>query len=181
MIHWVKTMPPAKGDLTGYRPFIRNDWFRRHYMVFTYSLMAVLTVLAFLTCRCGEISLLMRYLLPVAVFLVHELLHILVVYRIGELYMTHSGIYFWLQSDAKMRKGRYWVFMSLPLIMLTFVPAMALLWVSGPARQYLEYIAWANAIIAGSDIINSVLILLKPRDSVFYWGYYRTGACREAE
>ena len=80
-----------------------------------------------------------------------------------------------------MRKGRFWVFMSLPLITLTFVPAMALLWVSGPARQYLEYIAWANAIIAGSDIINSVLILLKPRDSVFYWGYYRTGACREAE
>ncbi len=178
MIHWVKTMPPAKGDLTGYRPFIRNDWFRQHYMVFTYSLMVILTVLAFLTCRCGEISILMRYLLPVAVFLVHELIHILVVYRIGELYMTHSGIYFWLQCDAKMRKGRFWLFMTLPLLTLTLVPAALLLLNTGAFRPYLLYIAWSNAIIASSDIINSPLILLKPNGSVFCRGFYTTGMKR---
>ena len=40
------------------------------------------------------------------------------------------------------------------------------------------YIAWSNAIIASSDIINSPLILLKPNDSVFCRGYYKTGMKR---
>ena len=107
-------------------------------------------------------------------FLVHELLHILVIYRLGEIYMTHSGLYFCMHPEAKMRKGRFWLYMTLPLIMLTFVPAVSLIWVTGHGRPYLLYIAWVNSIIAGSDIINSALILPKPRKSVFYRGYYRS-------
>ena len=33
--------------------------------------------------------------------------------------------------------------------------------------------AEANAIAAGSDIINTVLILIKPRNAFFYRGFYR--------
>lgn len=34
------------------------------------------------------------------------------------------------------------------------------------------FVAWLNAIIAGSDILNSVLILIKPGKAKFYRGYY---------
>ena len=47
MIYWVKTPPQADIDYNEYRPFIRNDWFRKHYMFFAYGLMALLTVLFF--------------------------------------------------------------------------------------------------------------------------------------
>ena len=49
MIYWVKTPPPADIDYNEYKPFIRNDWFRNHYMYFAYGLMAVLAVLLFVT------------------------------------------------------------------------------------------------------------------------------------
>ena len=49
MIRWVQTVPQPEIDHSQYRPFIRNDWFRKHYMVFAYGLMALLTVLLFVT------------------------------------------------------------------------------------------------------------------------------------
>jgi hypothetical protein len=37
----------------------------------------------------------------------------------------------------------------------------------------LIYICWVNLIIASADIINSILILMKPNNTLFYRGYYR--------
>ena len=174
MIYRVKTLPPAEIDFSEYKPFIRNDWFRKHYMFFAYALMALLAVLFFATGGMKGVSLFLRLPVFVLVFLAHELTHILVIYRIGDIYLTHSGIFFWLHSSAYMSKGRFWLFMTLPFLTLTGIPAALLLADTGAFRPYLLYIAWINAIIASSDIINSVLILLKPNDSVFYRGYYKT-------
>ena len=66
--------------------------------------------------------------------------------------------------------------MSLPLIGLTVVPAIACAFLSGECRAALAYMAWVNAVIAGSDIINSVLIAIKPRHALFYRGYCREGS-----
>ena len=110
-----------------------------------------------------------------AVFLVHESLHILAVHSCRDIYMTRRGLYFWLQPDMEMSKGRFFLFMSLPLLVLTVLPALLAFFVSGPAGAWLKWIAWINAIIAGSDIINTVLIPFKPRGAKFYWEYYRTG------
>ena len=178
MIYRVKTLPPADIDFSEYRPFIRNDWFRKHYMVFAYGLMALLAVLFFVTGSMKGVYFFLQLPIFVLVFLVHELLHILVAYPIGNIYLTHSGLFFWLEPDAKMTRGRFWLFMALPLLTLTLVPAVLLLLNTGTLRPYLRYIAWINAVIASSDIINSVLILLKPRDAVFYRGYYQTGLKR---
>lgn len=175
MLHWVKALPGAEIDFSVYRPFIRNGWFRKHFMMFVYALMVLLCVLCLMTGGERGIGVLPRLLVTVAVFLVHELLHILVVYSIGEIYMMHSGIFFWLHSDAEMSKGRFWLFMTLPFLGLTVMPAVLLFFVSGPAVPWLKWTAWINAIIASSDIINSVLILLKPRGSFFWRGYYRVG------
>ena len=176
MIYWVKTQPQADIDHSEYKPFIRNDWFRNHYMFFAYGLMALLTVLFFATGAVKAIRSLLRLPVFVLVFLVHESLHMLVVYRIGDIYLSHSGLFFWMQPHARMSKGRFFLFMTLPLFMLTVVPAVLLLPDTGALRPYLLYIAWSNAIIASSDIINAVLIPLKPNDSVFYRGYYKTGS-----
>ena len=178
MIYWVKTPPPADIDYNEYKPFIRNDWFRNHYMFYAYGLMALLAVLLFVTGGMKGVSWFLRIPVFVLVFLVHELLHILVIYRIGDIYLSHSGLFFWMNTNAEMSKGRFWLFMTLPLLTLTLVPAALLLLNTGAFRPYLLYIAWSNAIIASSDIINSPLILLKPNDSVFCRGFYKTGMKR---
>ena len=180
MIRWVQTVPQPEIDHSQYRPFIRNDWFRKHYMVFAYGLMALLTVLLFVTGGMRGVYYPVRLPIFVLVFLVHELLHILVVYRLGDIYLSHSGLFFWMNPNAEMSKGRFFLYMSLPLLMLTLVPAALLLPDTGAFRPYLRYIAWSNAIIASSDIINTVLIPLKPKGSVFYRGYYRTGSAAAA-
>ena len=175
MVRWVRTMPSPEIDHSVYRLFIRNDWFWKNYMVFAYGLMAVLAVLCFLTGGGREVPVYLWLLSFAVIFLVHESLHILVAYTGGDIYMTRRGLYFWLQPDMEMSKGRFFLFMSLPLLALTMLPAVLLLFVSGPLVPWLKWIAWINAIIAGSDIINTVLILFKPRGAKFYWGYYRTG------
>lgn len=113
MILCKKTLPALDIDYGIYRPFIKNEWFRKHYMWFAYGLMAVLFVAAFLT---GG-------------------------FRAGNIFIR-TGI--------------------------------ATVFISGALSEYLRYIAWINAIIAGSDIINSFLILIKPARSSFIRGFYRT-------
>lgn len=173
MIYWMKPLPPAEIDTAEYRPFIRNDWFRKNYMWFAYGLMALILAAGFLLPGIRGISMRVRLAVVIPVFVNHELLHFLVVFRIGNVSLTHSGIYFWMNSDARMSKGRFWLFISLPLVTLTLVPAALAAAASVYVRPYLVYIAWLNALIAGSDIINSVLVLFKPRNAVFYRGYYR--------
>ena len=106
-------------------------------------------------------------------FFIHEVLHILVVNSKGDISLTFKGIYFWLNTNAILSKRRYWVFMSLPFIVLTVIPAIASFFVSGDIKSLIIFISWYNLIISSSDIINSVLILMKPNKSVFCRGYYR--------
>ena len=88
MIRWVRTVPQPEIDHSKYRPFIRNDWFRKHYMVFAYGLMALLTVLLFVTGGMRGVYYPVRLPIFVLVFLMHESLHILVVYQLGDIYLS---------------------------------------------------------------------------------------------
>ena len=63
--------------------------------------------------------------------------------------------------------------MSMPLLILSIVPTIITFFSDGAVFQYMRYIAWINAIIAGADIINTFLIIIKPRNSVFYRGFYK--------
>lgn len=91
----------------------------------------------------------------------------------GYISLTHSGIFFWLNSDAVMSKMRFWMFMSLPLLVLTVIPLCLLPFAKGVIFDGLLYVSWINAIIAGTDIINSVLIAIKPAKSVFCREFYK--------
>ena len=174
MIKWVKTLPDAQIDTSIYKPFIKSEWFRKYYMWFAYILMFLIVIpVCCLVTPMNDIRFVIRLAMIIPVFLVHELLHILVVYRIGNIYMTHSGLYFWLHSDAEMSKGRFLLFMTLPLLVLSGIPLIIQFFYTGSLLPYIEYTAWINTVMASSDIINSILILFKPRNAVFYRGYYK--------
>lgn len=172
MIYWMKPLPHSDVDCSNYLPFIRNVWFRNHFMKFVYVLQALLVEISIVLGVWNFSNWVIKIAVFCTVFVCHELLHVLVVYKIGDISLTHSGIFFWLNSNAVMSKGRFWLFMSLPLLVLTIVPAFMLPLAEGFVFDLLLYISWVNAMIAGADIINSVLIAVKPSNAKFYRGYY---------
>lgn len=172
MIYFMKSFPEEKVDISGWNRFIRNDWFNKNFMFFVYALQIMLLLLPFLFGWTYSVSVPLRILIGVSTFLVHEMLHFICIVRIGDVSLTHSGIFFWMHSNAIMTKWKFWLFMTLPFLVLTIVPLIALPFVSEGWFEFFLFVAWINAIIAGSDIINSVLILFKPRKAKFYRGYY---------
>ena len=172
MIYFFKPLPPSDIDYSNYRPFIKNEWFRKHFMKFVYFLQVVLILISIVLGVWDFSNWFIKIIIFSLVFITHELLHILVVYKIGDISLTHKGIFFWLNSNAVMSKKRFWLFMTLPLLVLTIIPMFLLFLVDGYVFEVLMYIMWVNAIIAGSDIVNSILIAIKPSNAKFCRGYY---------
>jgi hypothetical protein len=192
MMIWFKPLPPAGMDMTGWTPFIQHSWFRKHFMAFVYVLMAgiflapglwtgrslFLVAAAAMQEQTGTSSAAVYMLLVLVIpliFIVHEFLHIIVVYPVGDISLTFRGIFFWLNTDAVLSKSRFWLFMSLPLLTLSALPFLAAFGLSGWWRELVLYIGWVNLIISSSDLLNSVLIILKPQGSMFCRGCYRVG------
>lgn len=174
MLYFFKPLPPNDIDFSNWRPFIKNEWFRKHFMKFVYALQVVLILISGALGVWNYTNIFIRIVVFIIVYVSHELLHILVVYKMGDISLTRSGIFLWLNSNAVMTKIRFWLFMTLPLIVLTIIPTILLLLVEGIIFDVLTYVLWVNAIIAGSDIINSVLIAIKPTNAKFCRGYYST-------
>jgi len=174
MIYWNRPLPELQIDWKEYKPFIKNEWFRSHYMWFTYGLMGLIFAVGVFggVLKAGSPVLELLIILPL--YVTHELLHILVVFRKGDLYLNYfGGIYLWLTPDVALGKGRFWLFITLPFLVLTPGAGIAGMLIGGRCGDFLWYLAWVNAIIAGSDILNSVLIAVKPKGSLFYRGYYK--------
>ena len=172
MIYLFKSLPSSDIDFSNWTPFIKNVWFRKHFMKFVYSLQVVLALVSMMIGAWDFANWVIKSIIFIWVFIVHELLHILVIYKIGDISLTHSGIFFWLNSNAIMSKKRFWLFMTLPLLVLTILPIFVLPFTYGFAFDVLMCILWINSIIAGSDIINSILIAIKPSNAKFCRGYY---------
>ena len=60
--------------------------------------------------------------------------------------------------------------MSLPIIVLSVIPAIISSFVSGNIKSILLFVCWINSIISASDIYNSLLIAMKPKHSIFVEG-----------
>lgn len=173
MFYWMKPLPETEIDYEKYKPFISNHWVRKNFMYFVYLLQVMLVTMSIILGVWNFSNVFIKLIIFFLVYLVHELLHISVVWRIGDISLTHSGIFFWLNSGAKMSKMRFLLFMSMPLFILSIVPMIITLLSDGLVFWYMRYIAWINAIIAGADIINTFLIIIKPKNSVFYRGFYK--------
>ena len=175
MIVWFRHLPQISMDLLEWVPFIQNNWFRKHFMKFVYLLQIIIIFLAlsFFGTSFSSINIFALILISIIVFVIHELLHILVIHKKGDISLTFRERYFWLHTNAVLTKMRFWVFMSLPLLVLSGVPAIMSFYVSGNLKVILLFVTWLNLWISGSDIINSFLIAIKPKNAVFCRGYYR--------
>lgn len=143
-------------------------------MKFVYLLqIIILSIPYFFGAGFTHINLFYLIIMGMIVFAIHECLHVLVVYKKGDVSLTFSGIFFWLNTNATLSKTRYWLFMSLPFLVLSIVPAITSFYVSGNIRSILLFVCWINTFISGSDIYNSFLIAIKPKNSFFCRGYYQ--------
>ncbi|WP_248512556.1 DUF3267 domain-containing protein [Sporosarcina sp. NCCP-2222] len=173
-IIWFRHLPHIHMNLAEWTPFIQNDWYRKHYMKFVYLLQVILFLLPnFFGAQFTHQKIYFLIAISILVFIIHECLHILVVYKEGDISLTFSGIFFWLHTNAVLSKPRFWIFMTLPFIGLTIVPAVLSFYVSEDLKSILLFVSWINAIISAADIYNSVLIAIKPKNSVFCRGYFQ--------
>ena len=170
---YFKPLPSNDMDFTKWKTYIKNEWFLKHFMKFSYGLQVLLGLISIVLGVWNFANWIIRIIILIVVFIIHELLHILVVCKIGDIGVTHSGISLWISSNAIMSKIRYWLFITLPLIVLSIIPGLLSL-INGFASEALKYTAWINAIIAGSDIINSILIAVQPSNAKFCKGYFST-------
>lgn len=104
MLYLFKPLPANDRDFPNWKPFIKNVWFQRHFMKFVYSLQIVLIIISTMMGVWNFANWIIKGSAFILVFIVHELLHISVVYKIGDISLTHSGIFFWLNSNAVMSK-----------------------------------------------------------------------------
>lgn len=173
MLYFMKPLPKFIIDITDWKPFIKNQWFRNNFMYFVYCLQVMLYIFSNLFGVWDSSDIFIIVGVSIGTFIIHELLHVIVIYKVGDISITHSGIFFWITSGAVLSKLRFFVFMSLPFFSLTVVPAILCIFYHGELKDIVVYIAWINSMIAGSDIINSILIAIKPNSSLFYRGYYK--------
>ena len=174
MIIWFRHLPQISMDSVEWTPFIKNNWFRKHYMKFVYLLQITIFLMSrFFDVWFSPINTFALILIFIFVFIIHESLHILVINKKGDISITFRGTFFWLHTDVVLSKTRFWIFMSLPLIALSVVPAIVSFYVPGNIKSILLFVSWINLWISASDIINSFLIVIKPKNSVFCRGYYR--------
>lgn len=174
LIIWFRHLPQKSMDLSEWTPFIQNNWYRKHYMKFIYLLQIIIILIPyFFRTGFSHINIFSLTIIGIFVFIIHECLHIFVIYKKGDISLTFSGIFFWLNTNAILSKARFWVFMSLPFILLSVVPAIISFYVLGNVKLILLFVSWINTFISSSDIINSLLIAIKPKNTFFCRGYYR--------
>lgn len=96
MIYLFKPLPASDMDFSGYLPFIKSTWFRKHFMKFVFILQVMLIWLSIVLGVWDFANWVIKSIIFIIVFISHELLHILVVHKIGDISLTHSGIFFGL-------------------------------------------------------------------------------------
>ena len=174
MIYLFKTLPEKQIKDADWNPFREPEWIRKIYMYLVYLFQALLVLISVKCNVWNYFDVFTTVLIFGMVFIMHELLHIIVVCQAGDISLTYSGgIFLWLTPDAILSKFRYWLYMTCPFIFLTIIPQILSFFATDKVYEGMTLISWINAIIAGADIIDSILILTKPCKSEFWRGRYR--------
>ncbi len=173
MIYFFKELPDTRPEIKDWHSFREPEFIRRYNMVFVYLLQFIILVVSIFLGIWNMLSWVVNILVFESVFVIHELLHIFTVFTKGDISLTyHGGIFLWLTLDAVLTKSRYLLYMIFPFFVLTVITGISSFFISGYISHLLTYIAWINAIIAGSDIIDFIIIIFRPRRSVFCRGRY---------
>ena len=106
MLYFMKPLPESKIDTTEWKPFIKNQWFRKNFMYFVYCLQAMLFIFSIIFGVWRFSNAFIEVGLFVCIFIIHELLHLIIIYKVGDISITHSGIFFWITSGAVLNALR---------------------------------------------------------------------------
>ena len=114
MLLWFRDLPDVQLDDRKWRPFIQNHWFRIHYMKLVYMLMLGIYLMTYILYETGFIQVInhtfyfcikksvalivityaYKLSLVLMIFILHELLHIIVIYGLGDISLTHKEFIF---------------------------------------------------------------------------------------
>lgn len=142
MIYLFKPLPVDKIDISDWKTFREPIWIKKNFMKFVYILQVILILTSV---YCGVWNMLnfgSQILIFVLTFILHELLHIIIVCRLGDVSLTyHVGIFLWLTPSAVMTKKRYLLYMVLPFTILTLSFSIIGFFMTGITRDIFIFIA----------------------------------------
>lgn len=87
----MKPLPGKEAESETWIPLRDKEWLRKYFMVFVYILQSILLVASMKLGIWNRFDIRVTLALLVFVFLMHELLHIAVVYRAGDISLTYHG------------------------------------------------------------------------------------------
>ena len=187
MIYWFQNLPPKSLYDDVWKPVIMYKWLRKSFMAAVYILQFVLLIVFMIYVKnyipniLNSVPVVIRISIPrsaiyislIAMLVVHEILHIAVIFSKGDFSITFRHLFFWINTDAELSKFRYFIFICLPLFILSVIPFIISLFFYNNLTYVLRIIAFFNLIISSADVINAVFILPKPNKAIFCRGMYR--------
>ena len=191
-IYWFKNLPPKSfDDNINWKPVIPYKWLREKFMVAVYILQFALFAIFMMYVRSytpnydinmqSQIYKILDYIsnnksiiyiLLAVIFIIHEILHITVIFKKWDFSITFKYLFLWISTNAELSKFRQLTFTSLPLFMLTVIPFIISLFVFNDLAYIIRIIAFFNLMVSSADIINSFFILIKPNKAIFCGGMY---------
>ena len=200
MIYWFKYMPEKiiqipKDELF---PVIKNEWVRKNYNLLANSLAIFICIAIYLFFRddlanIARISLnvmpfsldttggkILSVVIFVSIFalitlvisVIHELLHMAVVYGKDDMSVTLSKWGIFVTTNADLSKTQKFIVVSLPLIVLTVIPFIISFFMPSDIAGVVRYFAGFNFAFSAYDIITISQIISKPKNAVFWRGMY---------
>ena len=191
MIYWFKNLPIKSFDDNIWKSIIPYKRLRENFMVAAYLLQFALFVIFMIYVRSytpnhdinmQSLSYKMLnyvsnhksiiYISLIAMVIIHEMLHIAVIFNKGDFSITFKYLYFWITTNAELSKICYFTFAFLPLFILSIIPFIISLFIFNDLAFIIRIVAFLNLIVSSADIINIVFILSKPNRAIFCQGMY---------
>ena len=188
MIYWFKSLPEKIIYDKELFPVVKNKWLRKN-MVGLGTALALIIIIAnpfkitdFVLRRFANdglnvsinIVLMAAFIIFAFLFVIigHEFLHILAVYGKDDMSVTLSLWGIFVITNAELSKMRWLIFISLPLIILTILPLIISFLLPYDIAGLLRYFAVFNLGVSSLDIINTINIIFKPQNAIFWRGLY---------
>lgn len=167
MIYLFKDLPDADIDTSQWHMMLENTMIKKLYSIATYLFMPVLVVALYLLKydffylpkviqsdnMPGFLSPILWMILILVILLVHELLHIVTIYKRGNVSVTFSRLFVRVNTNVVLRKSQRILCVIFPLLILSAIPGViALFIVSIEIKSILNFICWTNLILSGYDV-----------------------------
>lgn len=196
MIYWFKYMPEKIIQNKTLFPVVKNEWLRKNNILLGNILSIIIfialkrfyikgaRIFATAIIKMFSTQIIEKEVLVISIFIgfmiisiifiviIHELLHMIVVLGKDDMSVTFSKGVIWVNTNADLSKIRQFIFISLPLIVLTVIPIFISFFVSDDIADMLRFISVFNFGVSSFDVLHIPHIILKPKNAVFWRGMY---------